>query len=423
MRFAEIIRIPLVERAEDIVAALSSYKGDPDIYITFSDLPKFGIYPQYPHSTPLGIYAYPLNEIWEDIVHDSIPYAGERQYVIVSRAVGRMLNLSAYTEADFTRDFEALRIRYGEIIQARAHHKTVDEAWEELRKNASRLAHVKTPAGRFWYVTREIAIALQSLKKARISIVWNGVLRSLGYDGVLDKDGLGIIHINEPIQAVFLSAKAAQLIAVLENARIVDGRRKLNRLTIHSVSLNSLSYWVEDEFRADRGISKTLLRFLKEWPAFVSRGHSRHFVVKNHEQLLSSTNQQFKRFMLTMHNIFEIDAWPSLLGFGLKHVPFPHLVESIQNVLNNTDTYPFNYSDGKNKKYIVTVRWLCEIAGRLDGSTGRSLLENFFRSVLHTNLRVTFLNDLYQRIPKLADFISQDELMRIAQEEQIRAVA
>jgi hypothetical protein len=66
-----------------VVQALAKYKDDPDIYISFTYVDKVGINPRSTFNTPLGIYTYPLKEMWKDIVNDTIPYAGKNPVSLV----------------------------------------------------------------------------------------------------------------------------------------------------------------------------------------------------------------------------------------------------------------------------------------------------------------------------------------------------
>jgi hypothetical protein len=65
------------------------------------------------------------------------------------------------------------------------------------------------------------------------SLDWNKILRKMGYDGVLDYDwskheGQGIIHENEPSQAVFMSMKGIKLLQTVNN-RYEGNEPKSNR--------------------------------------------------------------------------------------------------------------------------------------------------------------------------------------------------
>ena len=64
---------------------LKEYKDDPNIYISFTDIDKLGINPQSGYNTPLGIYTYPLKEIWKSFNHSTetihVPFKGNADYI------------------------------------------------------------------------------------------------------------------------------------------------------------------------------------------------------------------------------------------------------------------------------------------------------------------------------------------------------
>ena len=68
--------------------ALKPYKDDPDMYITFTEIDKLGINPKSEFNTPIGIYCYPLKEIWVEYDIESkesigkvVPFAGKHPYI------------------------------------------------------------------------------------------------------------------------------------------------------------------------------------------------------------------------------------------------------------------------------------------------------------------------------------------------------
>ena len=64
-------------------AKRNGYKSS-ELWVQFSDLPKLGIYPRArDKGTPLGIYAYPLEYVVQR--KGSVPYAGDRSYLVVFR--------------------------------------------------------------------------------------------------------------------------------------------------------------------------------------------------------------------------------------------------------------------------------------------------------------------------------------------------
>ncbi len=284
MRIIDLFEATLMERHDHVVTALAKYEGDPDIYISFTEIPKLGINPDYEYDTPVGIYAYPLREVWTSLVNDTLPFASDRPYVHVFRAHGNIIDAADYTAADLTRDAETLRSRYADLVdpvvslipqwcwkqtarrlfgatvdihdlEPEQRRKLVAETMRDYAQEAfatqvaiwSSEAYSKTAFGKFWNITRNLAslhargrgevfgtvyrydgILNQMAKNAekrdaRTSVSWNLILRSLGYDGFSDKRGKKIIHENEPFQAVFLTPRAVRPIEMLKNIRKFHG--------------------------------------------------------------------------------------------------------------------------------------------------------------------------------------------------------
>lgn len=246
-----LLEMFLAEGLPDIVDALRPYKGDPDIYISFqSDVGaashsgnwwkqgvpknrnvsghKIGINPKTESlTTPAGIYAYPLREMWNAVVRDHLPFAGSREFVFVLRGKG-LVDLSTYATTDFARDLNKLK-----PIIAQFNPDT-----KELTKEWIGLAEVKTPGGYIWSIVENLAEMISDRRagydptnvtsrfKSEKSKpwVWNGLLRALGYSGFVDRKGEKIIHFIEPKQALFLSTEAFNVIEVVRNVRKVKNR-------------------------------------------------------------------------------------------------------------------------------------------------------------------------------------------------------
>lgn len=218
---------------------------------------KLGINPQSGYNTPLGVYAYPIDYVISE--NGKVPFAGDRHYMYVFRASGNILDLATYSQSDLSRDIERIldNILGAESLDT---HK------------AKRSARVVTPAGMFWNITRVAAqLATSALDKqnglnvhtaidygedpdppedeeeywevdddddgnwdddddddvkeglnedakpAKVPVQWNWVMRRIGYDGVVDSKGQGIIHESEPTQAVFFNAAKLKPLQVIDN--------------------------------------------------------------------------------------------------------------------------------------------------------------------------------------------------------------
>jgi hypothetical protein len=88
--------------------------------------------------------------------------------------------------------------------------------------------------------------------------VWNQIFRLLGYESIADRDGSGIIHEAEPIQAVFFSSKGYKVIDAFDNVAskkelslfwiisgIKSGDIKLGKGASHTISSAGKVIWTK----------------------------------------------------------------------------------------------------------------------------------------------------------------------------------
>lgn len=220
-----------------VVEALEPYKDNPDIYISFTEVDKIGINPKSGFNTPLGIYTYPLKEMWKDVKNDTIPWAGKAPYVWILKSKngkGFIKNLySDYSSKNYDDDMKKIKKLYKDNKEIQAeilHLKTnfpqhVDLTYEKyvnwIITDYTKEAKAHNAVSSFWNVTREFAKNYEKGKND--SIKWNVLLRKLEYTGFADKSGKGIIHAAEPTQAVFLTKSAFTVIDKVLNKRYSDG--------------------------------------------------------------------------------------------------------------------------------------------------------------------------------------------------------
>lgn len=221
---------------------------------------KLGINPQSVYNTPNGIYTYPLKEAWtkyanrKDRVLD-VPFAGDNPYVYIvkPKRSKNVVLLHKYNSKQWDTDYQKLSKMIIKFFMTK--NKMSEylgwEAAKAILNEANNDARHRSPGGRFWNMTRYTFFCLTSQlatsfipeyeeeliagikdkrKKANFSdekirltikrnfnsskpsILWNKVFRDLGYDGVADKMGEGIIHPAEPTQAVFFDSTKLQVI-------------------------------------------------------------------------------------------------------------------------------------------------------------------------------------------------------------------
>lgn len=165
----------------------------PNAFITFTSIDKLGINPRSKYKTPNGIYCYPLSYVYSETGDDKsmevLPFAGDQMYATIFSAKGNIVNLNSMTDED--------KDNYLNILQ---------QADSVIRQLVDRLsttveqARVVSPGGIFWYITYQLSIHLGK----NSNNIWNGLFRKMGIDGCVDM-GTGIIHPNEPTQAVFFT--------------------------------------------------------------------------------------------------------------------------------------------------------------------------------------------------------------------------
>lgn len=212
--------VHLDEALTDIVDALRPYAEQRNFFVSFSDIPKLGINPKTDYNTPAGIYSYPLRQMWPAIKANTIPYAGERQYALVfqPRSSDGIVNVNTYTSVYLSRHMNLLEQK---VIPKIVGSTVVDPGFfVDFFDEAKRESKLQTPAGWLWNITRRLAgMWARDFNGPKPTVGWNAIMRALDITGVVDWQGSGLIHPNEPIQAVWFSANSLKLFSIARNIR------------------------------------------------------------------------------------------------------------------------------------------------------------------------------------------------------------
>lgn len=233
---------------------------------------KIGINPKSGYHTPLGIYSYPVDYVIRG--NGWVPYGNDRPYLWILEPVEPMLSLDTMTDSDYSRLIE-------QLWHSEYNGFDLDTAFgQELLEYAEDTTGWKTPGGKFWNVTRlisrtknlilpededEIHDLLQNLDGEQHSnpVAWNALFRFLGFGGVSDTKG--IIHSNEPVQAVFFTRSAFKVVNMINNRKKTDMRMlyMLNpRLFAMHVDQGKLSnYEIGDVLNNNDGAWRPFLRW------------------------------------------------------------------------------------------------------------------------------------------------------------------
>jgi len=210
---------------------VAEYIGQDFHYLSFTALKKLGLNPSTQWATPLGIYAYPLGDEWfkgawakslagANGEKGGIPFATEQPYIQLFRAKASR-NVVVVGKSGNAIENDALVAKATrELMQ------TMPDAVERAREVIDmRGWNMQGDMRRLWLLTMFIAMEevqgrgkmVRALKSDNQHIVrWSKMLMDLGIDGVEDR-GSGIIHPNEPHQAVFFRLSDVQQIDMIAN--------------------------------------------------------------------------------------------------------------------------------------------------------------------------------------------------------------
>ncbi len=174
---------------------------DNGCFLHFGKFNKLGINPQSHYATPIGIYAYPLTKgIYNQLENNTIPFAGGFQFIHIFKPIS---NANVITLQDLT--FYDTKNIIGELINLYPIFKR--QAIAQFDYFIRHESDMKSVANWLWDFIKELINS--PLQKTK-------VFRQLGIDGIIDM-GEGIIHENEPTQAVFFSKDKIEQLDVFWN--------------------------------------------------------------------------------------------------------------------------------------------------------------------------------------------------------------
>jgi len=188
---------------------------DPDTHaVTMTSIPKVGINPGSEYNTPIGIYFYPMDYYINTINRKSkLPFAHDQKYInILKFKSNKILDLSKYDSVFDINQIESL-----------ANNEKVKEQTKDFIDLSYTGSRTRTDGGRLWYVLMALSKYLSNSKSKifkksyKAPIIWNWLIRQMGYDIVIDPDNEGIIHENEPTQGFATSLKSIQWVKTFDN--------------------------------------------------------------------------------------------------------------------------------------------------------------------------------------------------------------
>ena len=270
MRYYELKEIrknPEKNPKMGIIDTLEKYSKDPNIFISFVNVQKIGINPSSTFGTPNGIYTYPLKTSFANLVNYKtntidVPYQSKAPgvYILRVKDPSSILDLGTYTEEDLAQDEKKLaQIIIDKFVTVNQMSPAVGYEYAKglLYTAKNNATYKEIPGGVLWNMTRHVFMFLKgqigfsildgnddfitnlitgdknkqadfndklvrtrgivSNLEKKPTTLWNSIFRKLGYMGVYDSKGVGIIHKSEKTQAVFFTTQAFDVLEYVLN--------------------------------------------------------------------------------------------------------------------------------------------------------------------------------------------------------------
>lgn len=215
---------------EEALQFLQKY-GTKNVGVSMTSIEKLGINPGSEYDTPLGIYFYPADYYVETISSGrELPFVSDASYIQIFGYRGARV-------WDLSNDSQATE------IENKLKTQFPEDVIDKLMSEGQSKAHIKTQNGILWYVLLRVS-GEQTNKNP--PLVWNQLIRELGFDVVVDANGEGIIHHYEPTQGVVVNPVVARPLTQIKQGygneksyrwhrndlirRIVNGKMSLDSL-------------------------------------------------------------------------------------------------------------------------------------------------------------------------------------------------
>jgi hypothetical protein len=221
-------KIPINDIIDDYHKKAKNISGSyiKNAFASFTNINKLGINPKSKYDTPLGIYAYPLDYILDEVGDwyemTKLPFAGGNPFVNLFEIKGNLVILNGLSQSDLSKYYLKLGDYYSKTLGAKKGSTEWKSAVDELETwivDAPTYALINSNGGRLWYVTMKMSWAITEFygkSSKSSSIVWNKIFREIGIDAALDM-GDGVIHSNEPHQLVVFNPRSIRNVKRFDN--------------------------------------------------------------------------------------------------------------------------------------------------------------------------------------------------------------
>lgn len=192
-----------------------NFKKPDNLFVTFVYQDKVGINPKSIYDTPIGVYTYPLDFIYDE---EDVPFRGEQKpnKIKVLKQLSNKVLSNEISDSEYERQIKKIE----KIMKTSSNYTPeIETDPEKYIKRWEDAARKQTNFGSLWNVTRMLSMDYYSRKNfKKVSgptknnpVAWTKLLIDLGYDIVIDY-GTGTIHPSEPTQSVFLNPKSYKVV-------------------------------------------------------------------------------------------------------------------------------------------------------------------------------------------------------------------
>jgi hypothetical protein len=380
-------------------------KNKEEIYgITMTEIPKVGINPRSRHDTPIGIYFYPLDFYKETIEneYDELPFQHNAKYInlIKSNKGYVVLDINDIDSDGFQKEVQ--KIKSISLLSSDVSQEVIDE----IVKESSTQSPVISPGGKLWYVLSSLTIYLSSRSnvffktKVKSPVIWNWLLRRMGYNVVIDS-GSGIIHPNEETQGLFLSIKDFVIVKTIENNKKFGEYNNSDLFKL--LYMKNIS---DDEIKQ---IISTKIPYTLNNRYSLSASSNRKATYDKIVKLINTKSKGVKIHFVSryLHSIYDINGLTEsdYLSIIEKYINFPKNEDLMDKLteLSNKEIILFYYlmrdSDGishleyfdwrnlnLSKKFLETCLFYNETFTKSYGSSFKRTLEEYLENLKYETI-------------------------------------
>jgi hypothetical protein len=252
MRIRDLLearRNPHLNPRVDPIDTFSMYANKPNMFVTFTQLPKVGINPQSNYNTPIGVYSYPLKYVLErayqkGTLFGAAPFASDAKYVHLFQQTSRnILDVSQYGKSQFEVDIRKLKNYFNHDWSV---SNFISDTTTRHREIGSEMGGGFSYGRSLWYLIYDLVGRYKSGGRPTIEAT-KILFRVLGYDAVYDMDGKGIIHVNEPTQAVHFNIQTLRVVESFSNKEMgqdrIQARREMLNVSQIKREFDSVYEW------------------------------------------------------------------------------------------------------------------------------------------------------------------------------------